>query len=268
MVLRAKPFLRWAGSKQKLLSQLIPHVPKDFGRYYEPFLGSGALFFALNPSRATLSDVNVEIISTWKSVRDNVDYLTEYLRDLTPQKELFYRIRSARSQSYPERAAELLYLNKSCWNGLYRVNSRGEFNVPYGAPKTDFIFDKENLILCSNKLQGRDITIRAVDFENAVCRARDGDFVFFDPPYVTRHNNNGFRDYNENLFSWDDQIRLANCARVLKDRGVKVVVTNANHEDIWQLYEGFRRAELYRSSTLASNASKRGVATEALFVSH
>lgn len=266
MPARAKPFLRWAGSKQKMLTQILPHIPREFGRYYEPFLGSGALFFALQPKRATLSDVNREIISTWKSVRDDFDYLENYLNDLVPNKDMFYKIRSNRAQKFPEKAAELLYLNKSCWNGLYRVNSRGEFNVPFGAPKSDFIFDRENLELCSRCLNRSDVSIRAIDFAGAVSRAREGDFVFFDPPYVTRHNNNGFRDYNETLFSWSDQVRLAECATKLRSRGVKVVVTNAAHEDVRELYPGFSFHEIYRSSTLASDASKRGTATEALFV--
>ena len=148
----ARPFLRWAGSKQKLLSVLLPLVPKQFGHYYEPFLGAGALFFGISPTHATLSDTSRELIDTWKAVRDHPNYLCDYLAPLRPSKELFYRIRDNRSTNFPARAGEFLYLNKTCWNGLYRVNSKGDFNVPFGAPKTDFIFDRGNLLACAKIL--------------------------------------------------------------------------------------------------------------------
>lgn len=264
----ARPFLRWAGSKQRLLGQLLPLLPTSFGRYYEPFLGSGALFFALNPQRATLSDASSELINTWASVRDHQAFLASYLRPLKPSRDIFYDIRSNRAAAFPERAAEFLYLNKTCWNGLYRVNSRGEFNVPYGSPQSDFIFDEGNLELCSKLLRRREVSIRNCDFEDAINRARAGDLVFLDPPYVTKHNFNGFRDWNEKLFSWADQERLAAAARRLAARGVFVIVSNADHQDVVDLYPTFRRTSLERPSTLASNATKRGRVTEALFLSH
>lgn len=262
-----RPFLRWAGSKQRLLGQIIPFIPQQFGRYYEPFLGSGALFLALQPQRATLSDFSEEVIGVWKSVRDHKEYLTEYLRPLKPDKDLFYRIRESRADCYPERAAEFLYLNKTCWNGLYRVNSRGEFNVPYGSPQSDFIFDEENLDVCSKVLNRSSVTIDCCDFSKTLRMPRAGDLVFLDPPYVTKHNLNGFRDYNERLFSWSDQERLAVAARRLADRGVHVIISNADHADVIGLYNDFRLVQLERPSTLASNAAKRGRVTEAMFLS-
>lgn len=262
-----RPFLRWAGSKQRLLGQIRPFIPKTYGRYYEPFLGSGALFLALQPERATLSDFSEEVVGVWKSVRDSNTYLAEYLRPLKPSKEIFYDIRSSRSVDYPERAAEFLYLNKTCWNGLYRVNSKGEFNVPYGSPQSDFIFDEGNLRKCSELLGRSSITIDCCDFSKTLRTPRSGDLVFLDPPYVTKHNFNGFRDYNERLFSWADQERLAVAARRLADRGVHVIVSNADHADVIGLYEDFRLVQLERPSTLASNAAKRGRVTEAMFLS-
>jgi len=262
-----RPFLRWAGSKQGLLNQLRPLIPKTYGRYYEPFLGSAALFFALKPTRATLADASKELIGTYQSVRDNVDQLIDYLTPMKPSKEIFYRIRSDRAEEYPERAGEFLYLNKTCWNGLYRVNAKGEFNVPYGSPQSDFIFDKENLIECSRILRSRGVSIRNTDFEIALRTVKSGDLVFLDPPYVTKHNYNGFRDWNERLFSWADQERLALVARRLADKGAHVIVSNADHADVVALYDGFKRSSLYRTSTLASNAAKRGRVTEALFYS-
>lgn len=260
-----RPFLRWAGSKQALLTQLLPHVPETFGRYYEPFLGSGALFFALKPDRATLSDVSAELIGVWRAVRDAHQQVTEYLSPLRPDKDLYYEIRASRSADPLVRASEFMYLNKTCWNGLYRVNAKGEFNVPYGAPRTDFISDPTNLAACSELLRRSEVSIRQTDFEASLRTVRSGDFVFLDPPYVTKHNHNGFRDYNENLFSWSDQERLATTAKRLIDKGARVLVTNADHPDIAALYPDFGRSTLVRSSTLASNSAKRGNVTEALF---
>lgn len=260
-----RPFLRWAGSKQALLQQIVPLLPKNYGRYYEPFLGSGALFFYLKPSRATLTDVSAELIGTWVGIRDHCKAIIDYLRPLKPNKKKFYQIRENRSTETDQNAAEFIYLNRTCWNGLYRVNSAGKFNVPYGAPKTDFIFDEENFRACCRLLNRRGITIRCADFEDAAAKARCGDLVFFDPPYVTKHNFNGFRDWNERLFSWSDQVRLATVSKRLVRRGVRVVVSNAEHEDIAALYRGFAQASLRRASTLASDSSKRGPTTEALF---
>jgi len=233
------------------LQQIVPTLPKTYGRYYEPFLGSGALFFHLKPRRATLTDTSADLITTWVGLRDHCDTIIDHLRPLKPSKELFYRIRENRSSAPEKNAAEFIYLNRTCWNGLYRVNSKGKFNVPYGAPKTDFIFDEENIRACSKLLSQKEVTIRRADFERAVNRAREGDLVFFDPPYVTKHNFNGFRDWNEKLFSWSDQERLAKVAKELVERGVKVIVSNAEHEDIMALYPGFVRTSLSRTSTLS-----------------
>lgn len=261
----ARPFLRWAGSKQRLLSQILPIVPRFSGVYFEPFLGSGALFWALAPEKAKLSDASSELIGTWHAVRDNSEFLCEYLQPLKPSKELYYDIRNGRADTYPLRAAEFLYLNKTCWNGLYRVNAKGEFNVPYGAPQSDFIFDKDNLLHCSELLRRPGVEIMNVDFEVALGSARSGDLVFLDPPYVTKHNFNGFRDYNEKLFGWSDQERLAGIASRLAASGVHVIVSNADHTDVAALYQGFRMTTLSRPSTLASDPTRRGRVTEALF---
>lgn len=262
-----RPFLRWAGSKQRLINELLARIPDSYARYYEPFLGSGALFFALRPKRATLSDASAELIETWRSVRDHPEDLCEYLRPLKPSKDLFYRVRANRSDIQPTRAGEFIYLNKTCWNGLYRVNAKGQFNVPYGAPQSDFIFDPDNLTACSKAMRPRAISILHCDFEVALRPVRANDLVFLDPPYVTRHNFNGFRDWNEKLFSWEDQVRLAQMAERLAKRGAHVLVSNADHPEVAELYGSFRKYELERASTIASNAAKRGRITEALFTS-
>jgi DNA adenine methylase len=259
-----RPFLRWAGSKRALLHHIIDLLPSAYRTYREPFLGSGSLFFLLQPARAVLSDSCVELIDTFKAVRDGIESIITYLTPLTPSKETYYAIRSNRSSDHLERAAELIYLNKTCWNGLYRVNSRGEFNVPYGAPKSDGILDASNLRACSHALQPEGVSLRAGDFEEMLNGVEEGDLVFLDPPYVTHHNDNGFIDYNEKLFSWQDQIRLAKLATRLSNQGAHVIVTNAYHGDVLDLYDSFNKRPIERLSTLASDASKRGQVREAV----
>lgn len=260
-----RPFLRWAGSKRLLLPQLVNALPESFGSYYEPFLGSGALYFLLRPKKAVLNDTCRELVDTFGAVRRDVDKVIRSLRPLKPNRDMFYQIRSNRSRNAYTRAAEFIYLNKTCWNGLYRVNSKGQFNVPYGRPKTDAIVDEANIRSCSKLLRRADVQLQSGDFAVSVASAGEGDLVFLDPPYVTRHNDNGFVDYNERLFGWDDQIRLAKTARDLVKRGAHVLVANAYHRDLLDLYTGFSISKLNRASTLASNSSKRGRVTEALF---
>ena len=237
-------------------------IPEQYGRYYEPFLGSGALYFYLKPTRATLSDASSELIGVWRSVRDNPAFLIDYLAALKPDKSLFYKIRENRSDDELSRSAEFLYLNKTCWNGLYRVNSKGKFNVPYGAPRTDNLIDPDNLRECSKLLQNKNISISNRDFSHSLNSARRDDLVFLDPPYVTKHNNNGFKDYNEKIFSWEDQIRLAKLSELARLRGVKIIISNAHHSDVESLYPNFSKYIIERPSTLSSSSRFRGRVTE------
>jgi DNA adenine methylase len=230
-------------------------------------LGSGALYFLLCPDQAILSDKSGHLIETYEGLRDDVSTIIRYLRPLKPDRELFYAIRNRPSRGRLRRVAEFLYLNKTCWNGLYRVNSEGRFNVPYGMPKTNFLANFENLRACSRALQKPGVKLRSCDFEAALEDVKAGDLVYLDPPYVTRHNNNGFIDYNETLFSWQDQKRLAFRACRLADEGAYVIVTNADHREVLELYRGFKRCTLARSSTLASNAKCRVRVKEAILCS-
>jgi DNA adenine methylase len=192
-----------------------------------------------------------------------VERVLSGLTGLDPlDQEQYYLVRGARAPERHQRAAEFIYLNRAGWNGLYRVNSRGEFNVPYEAPKTSAIVDAEHLRGCAKLLRRSRVRIETADFDHALNSCERGDFVFLDPPYVTGHNNNGFIDYNERLFSWADQVRLAQTAVALAKRGVKVMVTNANHQGVIDLYPTFEAIEIERSSTLASDKSSRGLVTE------
>jgi DNA adenine methylase len=261
-----RSFVRWAGSKRGLLSHILPFLPDRFGRYYEPFLGSGSLFFLLQPDRATLNDRCAELIDAYRAVKDHAPSVAKMAKAITFDKQTFYEVRANRSQDRVERAAEFLFLNRACFNGLYRVNSTGQFNVPWGAPKTDFVVDQSNLLACQSALAKGGVTLLSDDFEFALSGCRRGDLVFLDPPYVTRHNNNGFIDYNQRLFSWDDQVRLAHVAEKLRGRGARVIVTNALHGDVLELYPNFDAHRIDRASTLASSIEKRSRTSEALLV--
>lgn len=252
-----RPFLKWAGSKRWLLPHLVPLLPRTFGTYREPFLGSAALFFLLRPERAVLGDTCTELVQTFEAVRDNQTAVLRFLHPLKPKKTVFYEIRKKRSTGRFRRAAEFIYLNKTCWNGLYRVNSSGVFNVPYGKPNANGIVDDDNLKACADLLSRPGVQLRSSDFEAIVSEAQRGDLVYLDPPYVTGHSNNGFIDYNEKLFAWEDQQRLATAAAELDRRGVHVIVTNADHAEIHKLYPNFDRLVVERRSTLAGTMSAR-----------
>lgn len=260
-----RPFLRWAGSKRRLLGHLLPYIPANIEKYYEPFLGGGSLFFYIGPKRAEISDASLPLIDTYRAVSSAPEQVLKFLRPLRPDKETFNRMRLYAARTPASEAGKFIFLNKSCWNGLYRVNSSGIFNVPYGWPKTDHLIDEENFRRCAKQLRRREVTIRHQDFEAIESRVSEGDFVFLDPPYVTSHNMNGFVDWNENLFSWKDQIRLASMAHRLVDKKANVLVTNAAHADLRSLYQHFGQAEFDRSTTLASDKSRRGRTSEAIF---
>jgi DNA adenine methylase len=239
-------------------------LPRRFRTYREPFVGGGSLFFLLRPDRAVLSDSCAELIDAYTALRDDPTEINRLLAPLTPDPTYFYALRKARSSHRVQHAAEFIYLNKTCWNGLYRVNSRGEFNVPYGRPKTQTLSEPNNVLACAAALDKPGVMIRCQDFEDALLDVEADDLVFLDPPYVTGHNNNGFVDYNELLFSWGDQVRLAQVAKDLAARGAHVIVTNAYHKDVLKLYRGFAVQMVTRHSTLASNKAFRGKVNEAV----
>jgi DNA adenine methylase len=260
-----RPFLRWAGSKRRLLRHLIPIIPTTFNKYYEPFLGGGSLFFYIGPNKAEISDISRHLVDIYHSVRSSPDDILRYLKPLRPDREHFNKLKACVTANQIEESARLIFLNKTCWNGLFRVNSDGIFNVPFGMPKTNFIIDEPNFLRCSQQLRQSGVRILKQDFEAIENRVESNDFVFCDPPYVTSHNRNGFADWNERLFSWNDQIRLASMVRRLVRRGANVLITNADHIDVHALYQGFRSCTYSRRSTLASDAARRGVTSEAIF---
>ena len=256
------PFLKWAGGKRWLFNeQFIMRLP-TFNRYIEPFLGSAAGFFKLAPENSLLSDVNEDLINLFRVIRDSPLRLSRAMGKLQSyhSQELYYRIRANEPKSEFSRAVRMLYLNRSCWNGLYRVNTQGKFNVPIGT-KTNFILPTDDFARASEMLKKAKLECR--DFEVAIDEAQRGDLVFLDPPYTVKHNMNGFVKYNENLFSWDDQTRLRNAALRAAHRGANVIVTNANHESVKNLYAGLGSFEVScRHSVIAGSARARAATSE------
>lgn len=261
-----KPFISWAGSKRRLLTQITPHLPTDYEVYVEPFLGGGSLFLQLAPSSAILNDACAPLVDTWNAIARNPSGVHKEAVRRPLEKDAYYRARAERGGGYLQQAGRFIYLNKGAFNGLYRVNLKGEFNVPWGAPKSDFVADKSNLVSVSAALQAVDGGVRHGDFEQVVDRAQAGALLFLDPPYVTSHNANGFIEYNEKIFSWGDQVRLADAAEKARRRGAHVVVTNANHDSVTELYPTFEHVVIERPSTLAASISRRGRTTEILMI--
>lgn len=261
------PFLKWAGGKRWLSrSESLPEVGQ-FERYFEPFLGGGAMFFRLRPHGGVIADINEDLINLYTMLRDFPAELRDVLEwhQSMHSKDHFYNIRSAQFTNDIARAARMWYLNRTCWNGLYRVNRRGEFNVPIGT-KNKVLSEEDDIPAISDAL--RSISIKCQDFEITLADARQGDLVFIDPPYTANHNSNGFLKYNEHIFGWADQLRLLAAATDAARRGAKIIVTNADHESVRELYCNFSYAKIHRSSVLAGKRDKRGPTTEAMFTAN
>ena len=263
-----QPFLKWAGGKRWLVPRLLDRLP-TFNIYFEPFLGSGGLFFALEPRHAVLSDTNPELINCYRCIRDHCQEVIKILKRLKVNEEMYYRVRDKLYYGADKirRAAFFIYLNKTCWNGLYRVNRKGYFNVPVGRVKGSVkIFDPEQLVIASHLLKRA--RLLCCDFEKAVKDSKAGDLVYFDPPYITTHLNNGFIKYNSKLFHHTDELRLARVAHYLAMSKVLVLASNAAHPLIKQQYNGpFYKIELQRTSVIAADSNKRTKFAELLISS-
>ncbi len=234
-----KPFLKWAGGKRWLLSDHRTIFPKAYKRYFEPFLGSGAVFFGLCPGHAYLSDSNKELIEAYCAIRDNWKLVWERL--LWHQRhhswEHYYLTRASKPRSLASCAAKFIYLNRTCFNGLYRVNRKGVFNVPKGTKNT-VTFPDDDFAMVARALRNTHLVCR--DFEEMLYKTKSGDFVYVDPPFTVQHNQNNFIKYNERLFSWEDQKRLANAVGEASNRGALVLVSNADSPSIKRLYSDDR----------------------------
>lgn len=258
-----QPILKWPGGKRALLPYLLPMIPDTINTYYEPFVGGGAVFFACQPESALLSDQSEELINCYIQVRDNVENLLTALLSMKNTEKEYYRIRSMTPYDPIDRASRLIYLMTLSFNGLYRVNLRGQFNVPYGH-KTDLpTIEPGRLRAVSAVLSGSRLICS--DFEVALQHAGPGDFVYLDPPYTVAHGHNSFLKYNARIFSWDDQRRLANLASELDRRGCRVLASNADHPSVRSLYAGFDVVVVTRPSRIAASSAHRRPVTECIF---
>jgi DNA adenine methylase len=259
-----QPFLKWAGGKRwcaRPFGALLSGAP---GRYFEPFLGSGAVFFALRPERAHLSDVNPYLVDSFVAVRDAADEVIAGLRELDVSRATYDRVRSDLGSDVVQRGIRTIYLNRTAFNGLWRVNRSGVFNVPFGCKPETTSCNAERIRRCEADLAGA--VVSAADFHTALQGVVAGDAVYLDPPYTVRHDANGFQRYNERIFSWADQIALAELATQLAEEGAWVVISNAHHNEVDALYSPalFSRCELRRKSRMAAKIPHRGPAAELL----
>lgn len=259
-----KPFLKWAGGKRWLFTpDFLASLPK-YERYIEPFVGGGAGFFKIEPENAIISDVNHDLITLYRVVRDRHKDLERALEvhQCLHSSSYYYMVREQDPENEIERAARFLYLNRTCWNGLYRLNRQGKFNVPIGT-KDKVLFDDDDFLRASEILSRADI--RHSDFEAVVDEAVEGDLLFLDPPYTVAHNMNGFVKYNEKIFSWNDQIRLRDSVLRAIERGAMVILTNADHESVREIYDGIGwGCSVERPSIISGKSEGRCGVTEFL----
>jgi DNA adenine methylase len=264
--------LKWAGGKGRLLPELLARVPPTFEAYHEPFIGGGALFFALAAQgrigRAYLSDANESLIDVYRALRDDVAGVIAALGQHRYERDYYYAVRAQNPAglSLPEQAARIIYLNKTCYNGLYRENQSGRFNVPFGRYKNPTICDEPNLRAASAVLQGVDIACR--HFTSVLDYAKEGDFVYFDPPYVPLSPTANFTAYNRHGFGPNDQRRLRDTFAALAERGVPVMLSNSDTPFVRELYAGFRVEQLFAARAVNSKPSARGKVAEVVVLNH
>ncbi len=254
----AKPILKWAGGKTQLLGDLLSRLPKNYGCYIEPFFGGGALFFAVKPHRSVIADSNPELINVYRAVANNVDEVIACLADFQNTEEFYYEVRAQNWQGLlPEKAAaRTIFLNRTCFNGLYRVNRKGQFNVPFGRYKNPKILDEETLRAASSLL--REAKILCDDYKNVLKEhARPGDFVFLDPPYLPTSEYADFKRYTKEQFYEEDHIELANEVKRLHELGCHVILTNSNHPLVHKLYGQFEIEVVQTKRHISCNGKGR-----------
>lgn len=274
----AKPFVKWVGGKTQLLGQLVPLFPQRVGRYFEPFLGGGAVFFTLKPARATINDINQTLVAAYAQLRDDAPKVIRELKkierkfsseDTEGRRAIYYSIRekyNALPPDSPARVPLFLFLNRTAFNGVYRENSKGHFNVPIGSYLNPRIVDEENLQLASAVLKGAKIV--SLPFEESVADAKRGDFVYFDPPYHPLSRTSSFTSYSKESFGEADQVRLRDLFVKLHRKGVRVMLSNSNAPFIKKLYADFRQVPVSASRMVNAKADRRGKITEVVVLSY
>lgn len=258
------PFLKWPGGKRWLVQSYGEAFVSVNGTYYEPFLGAGAVFFMTQPEQAYLSDTNPELINVYRQIRKAphkfADALAKY--QAKHNKDFYYQERDRTYESGFKRAVQFVYQNRTCFNGIYRVNLDGQFNVPIGT-KTAVSLPSDDFVAVAAALRGKVLAVS--DYATTISKAGKGDLVYADPPYTVKHNMNGFVKYNDKLFQWSDQEKLQSALAAASTRGAKVIISNANHESIQKLYSaGWQQYVVKRSTVISADASRRGGTTELL----
>lgn len=276
-MLKGKPFVKWAGGKRQIIDKLKEHVPEEFDTYFEPFVGGGALLFELEPEKAVINDSNRELMNVYECIQDETK-LDKMLKELNKyeashSEEFYFEIRNKDRDKAKfwkivdyKRAARTIYLNKACFNGLYRVNSRNEFNVPFNKKEKINTYDGPNMYTIHAYLNYRNVTLLSCDFEEAVKDAKKGDFIYFDPPYDS--DTSTFNSYTEDGFDRNEQVRLARVFKELADRGCYVMLSNHNTSLIKELYKDFNIHHIEAKRNINANGKKRGKVEEVIITNY
>lgn len=259
------PVVKWVGGKRQLLDVLTPLLPKRITLYYEPFVGGGAMLFNLQPQRAYVNDINNDLICVYNVIRSNVEELIDKLSEYKNESEFFYSIRDLdrnkekyEALSDVQKATRILYLNKTCFNGLYRVNNAGEFNSPFGNYKNPNIVNAPVLRAVSSYLNSADVHLTSLDYSEVLKDVPKGAFVYLDPPYDPVSSTSNFTGYSKGGFSQDEQIRLRQCCDELDARGVKFMLSNSSTEFIREQYSNYKIITVQAKRAINSVAAKRG----------
>ncbi len=271
-----QPFTKWTGGKRQLLGELRSYMPETYGRYFEPFVGGGALFFDLAPEKAVINDFNEELINAYRQIKNNPAELINLLikHKENNSKDYYLELRSAdrdgriSRMTGVERAARILYMLRVDFNGLYRVNSKNQFNVPYGRYKNPKIVDVDLLYQISEYLNENDIEILQTDFAEAVKDAQTGDFVYFDPPYIPLNETSSFTSYTHEGFSYEEQVRLRNTFKELTERGVYAMLSNSSSPLVEELYKDFNIYFVEAQRTNGAKSSSRGKISEIIVTNY
>ncbi|HEV1785887.1 TPA: DNA adenine methylase, partial [Streptococcus pneumoniae] len=271
-----QPFTKWTGGKRQLLPVIRELIPKTYNRYFEPFVGGGALFFDLAPKDAVINDFNAELINCYQQIKDNPQELIEILKvhQEYNSKEYYLDLRSADRDeridmmSEVQRAARILYMLRVNFNGLYRVNSKNQFNVPYGRYKNPKIVDEELISAISVYINNNQLEIKVGDFEKAIVDVRTGDFVYFDPPYIPLSETSAFTSYTHEGFSFADQVRLRDAFKRLSDTGAYVMLSNSSSALVEELYKDFNIHYVEATRTNGAKSSSRGKISEIIVTNY
>lgn len=271
-----KPFTKWIGGKRQLLNEIEKLLPDSYNTYYEPFVGGGALFFHLQPKNAVINDMNSDLILSYKAIKEDLDNIVEELEHHKKHnsKDYFLNLRSydrderIESLSNTQKAARIMYMLRVCFNGMYRVNSKNQFNVPYGKYKNPKIVDEPLLENISEYLNSSNILILNEDFEEVVKMCKSGDFVYFDPPYIPLNETSSFTHYTNEGFSYEDQLRLRRVFSELSKKNVYCMLSNSYSQMTLELYKEFNIHEVKAKRSINSVASKRGKISEVIITNY